>query len=60
MIFNLITHNAGNYRYRYSLPNGYTIQDHHVSMCYRFNTLQIYYFYCYYKYIYYLFFVNLY
>lgn len=25
MIFNLMTHNAGNYRYIYSSPNGYTI-----------------------------------
>nr|DAO94166.1 MAG TPA: hypothetical protein [Caudoviricetes sp.] len=30
------------------------------TMCYRFNTLQIYYIYQYYKYICYLFFINLY
>lgn len=31
MIFKLMTHNAGNYRYIYSQPNGYTMLTRNLS-----------------------------
>lgn len=31
MIFKLMTHNAGNYRYIYSQPNGYTMLTRDLS-----------------------------
>lgn len=31
MIFNLMTHNAGNYRYIYSSPNGFTMLTRDLS-----------------------------